>query len=113
MRSNYTTVFFRAKFVVTNRDEIVSLNLEALYDDGFKVWINGTNVLNANISSGEVPFDGSAGPAREDGAYNTFALNSPQSYLVYRITATDSTGTTITVPYADDPPPDLAYFVYD
>jgi len=82
MRSNYTTVFFRAKFVVTNRDEIVSLNLEALYDDGFKVWINGANVLNVNIATGEVPFDGSAGPAREDGAYNTFALNSPQSYLV-------------------------------
>jgi len=82
MRSNYTTVFFRAKFVVTNRAEIVGLNLEALYDDGFKVWINGTNVLNPNISTGEVPFDGTAGPAREDGAYNTFALNSPQSFLV-------------------------------
>jgi len=82
MRSNYTTVFFRAKFVVTNRAEIVGLNLEALYDDGFKVWINGRNVLNANIASGEVPFTGTAGPAREDGTYNTFALNSPQNYLV-------------------------------
>ena len=82
MRSNYTTVFFRAKFVVTNRAEIASLNLDALYDDGFKVWINGTNVLNVNISSAEVPFNGTAGPAREDGTYNTFALNSPQGYLV-------------------------------
>src|SRR6185437_10278656 len=82
MRSNYTTVFFRAKFVVNDPSQIGALALEALYDDGFKVWINGANVLNVNISSAEVPFDGTAGPAREDGSYNHFDLNSPQGYLV-------------------------------
>ncbi|PYK99740.1 MAG: hypothetical protein DME19_07575 [Verrucomicrobia bacterium] len=82
MRSNYTTVFFRAKFVVVDPSQMGGLALEALYDDGFKVWINGANVLNVNISTGELPFDGTAGPAREDASYNRFDLNSPQSYLV-------------------------------
>ena len=82
MRSNYTTVFFRATFVVNDPSPIGGLSLEALYDDGFKVWINGANVLNVNIGTGEVPFDGTAGPAREDGSYNRFDLNSPQTYLV-------------------------------
>ena len=82
MRSNYTTVFFRAKFVVNDPAQVGGLALEALYDDGFKVWINGSNALNVNISTQEVPFDGTAGPAREDGTYNHFDLNSPQGYLV-------------------------------
>ncbi|HKS38359.1 MAG TPA: lamin tail domain-containing protein, partial [Verrucomicrobiae bacterium] len=82
MRSNYTTVFLRSKFVVNDPSAITSLILEALYDDGFKVWINGTNVLNPNMSADEVAFDGSAGTALEDGSYNTFVLNSPRSYLV-------------------------------
>ena len=82
MRSNYTTVFFRTKFVVDDPGQIGSLTLEALYDDGFKVWINGTNVLNVNISTGEVPFDGSAGSVREDGTYNRIDLTSAQRDLV-------------------------------
>ncbi|MCL4176876.1 MAG: lamin tail domain-containing protein [Verrucomicrobia bacterium] len=81
MPGGYTTVFFRSTFTVTNRAEITSLTLAALYDDGFKVWINESNVLNANISSGELPHTGTAGPPREDGSYNTFTLNSPQAYL--------------------------------
>jgi len=82
MRSNYTSVFFRSKFEVVNKSQISTLILESSYDDGFKVWINGTNVLNPNISTAEVPYDGTAGAAREDGAYNTFTINSPQSYLI-------------------------------
>src|SRR5207249_5582640 len=82
MRSNYTTVFFRTKFVVDDPAQIGGIALEALYDDGFKVWINGSNVLNVNISTAEVPFDGTAGPAREDASYNRFDLSSPRSYLV-------------------------------
>lgn len=82
MRSNYTTVFFRKAFVVTNVAQITELILEAAYDDGFKAWINGANVLNANMASGEVPFNGTAGAAREDLSYNRFTLGSPQSFLV-------------------------------
>ncbi len=82
MRSNYTTVYFRNTFVVTNVAQITELSLEAAYDDGFKVWINGSNVINANISAGELAYDGSAGPAREDLTYNALSLNWPQTFLV-------------------------------
>lgn len=82
MQGSYSTVFFRKTFVVTNVGQITGLTLAAVYDDGFKIWINGTNVLNANMSTGEVPYTGTAGTAREDLTYNTFNLNWPQSYLV-------------------------------
>jgi hypothetical protein len=82
MQNNYTTVFLRKTFVVTNASLIGGLTLRAQYDDGFKVWINGVNVLNANMSTEEVPFNGSAASALESLAYQTFNLPSPQTYLV-------------------------------
>jgi hypothetical protein len=78
----YSSVFFRREFVVDDPSAISGLVLEAQYDDGFKAWINGTNVLNANISSAEVPFNGFSGPTRESANYDPFTLNSPRSYLV-------------------------------
>jgi hypothetical protein len=81
MSNRYSSVFLRTRFVATNIEEIGSLLLEAMYDDGFKVWINGTNVLNANISTNELPFNGVAGVAREDAKYNLFTLSAPGFYL--------------------------------
>ncbi len=82
MQNNYTTVFLRKTFVVTNASLIGGLTLRAQYDDGFKAWINGTNVLNANMATTEVPFNGTAGSALESFAYQTFNLPAPQIYLV-------------------------------
>jgi len=82
MRSNYTTVFFRKTFLVTNQAQISGLILQVVYDDGFKVWINGSNALNANISSAEVPYNGTASSALENLNYNTFTIGSAQSFLV-------------------------------
>jgi hypothetical protein len=83
MLNNYTTVFLRAKFVVTNVAQITGLTLAAQYDDGFKVWINGSNVANVNISSAEVPYNGTAtSGSREAYTYDAFSLPSPQGYLV-------------------------------
>ena len=82
MQGLYSSVYFRKEFVVDDPSAITGLVLEAQYDDGFKVWINGTNVLNANISSAEVPFDGFSGPTRESANYDPFTLNSPRAYLV-------------------------------
>ena len=82
MPGNYTSLFFRKKFVVENPAAISSLVLEALYDDGFKVWINGVNVLNRNIASTEVPFDGLALSTREDSSWEVDSLPPPSTYLV-------------------------------
>ena len=82
MQYNYSTVFFRKTFVVDDPTFVSELILEAEYDDGFKVWINGTNVLNANISTNEVPYNGTATAPRENFNYDTFNLTTPQQYLV-------------------------------
>src|SRR5262245_53982683 len=81
MRSNYTAVFFRKIFVVNDPSAVSDLILEAQYDDGFKVWINGTHVLDANMAAGEVPYNGTAGAALEDLTFKVFKLNNAASYL--------------------------------
>ena len=81
MRGNYTTVYFRRTFVLNDPAAVTGLLLEAVYDDGFKVWINGTNVLNVNISAGEVPHTGTASSARESSAYELFTVSHPASFL--------------------------------
>ena len=78
----YLSVFLRRSFVVSDPGSVSQLQLEALFDDGIKVWINGTNVLNQNISTAEVPYNGTATSATEDNTYRTFNLNSPGVYLL-------------------------------
>ena len=83
MQGNYTSVFLRKNFIVSNASAISSLKLEAIYDDGFNVWINGTFVHQPiNVSYENMPFNGTAGPAREDLSWNEFYLSDPSGYLV-------------------------------
>ncbi len=81
MNSNYTTIYLRKTFVLDDPYSITALYIDALYDDGFKVWINGVNGLNANITTGELPFKGTALSDRESVAYSTSIIQSPSSYL--------------------------------
>jgi len=83
MRSNYTTVYFRKTFVVTNLAEIGSMTMEAQFDDGFRAWINGQLVASANMPSGQVLYNGTAtATSRESYAFDLFNLPPPQSYLI-------------------------------
>jgi len=83
MAGSYTTVFLRKTFEVADPNGVAGLRLLAQYDDGFKVWINGSNVLNVNISAAEVPYNGTASSgSREAYSYDTFNLPLPQGYLV-------------------------------
>src|SRR5205814_3756202 len=65
----------------------------AMHDDG----------LNGDVTAGD----------------GIFTLVMPASFQVnrrlirYRISSTDSLGASITAPYADDPQPNFAYYVYD
>ncbi|MFM1904090.1 MAG: hypothetical protein RLZZ440_1990, partial [Planctomycetota bacterium] len=60
--------------------------------------------------------DGTAGDALAgDGVYTVTlpgSLQTNRSLVRYRITATDSLGLSVTGPYADDPQPNFAYYVY-
>ncbi len=81
MKGRYSAVYFRRAFVVENLAAITALQLDALYDDGFNVWINGTHVLGENVPGPEPPFNATAPSAREDLTYHTFDLPAPRSYL--------------------------------
>lgn len=82
MNNYYASVFFRKTFVVTDPAAIGTLLLEASYDDGMKVWINGSNVVNANIASTEVAYSGTALSALENLNYVPYTLNNPAAFLV-------------------------------
>src|SRR5262249_5170523 len=82
MRGNYTSFYVRKKFNVTDPSQIASLTLEALYDDGMQVWINGQRVLNVSLPDRDVAFNELAtGTARESDSYDPFVLNSPGAFL--------------------------------
>jgi len=85
MNGGYPSVFLRKQFNVTDPAQYAQLILEAQYDDGFKCWINGTLVVDgaANMSAGEVAFNGTAISALENLNFVTINLaGNPGSLLV-------------------------------
>lgn len=66
MRNNYTCIFTRKMFVVTNAAEISALDVGVLSDDGCFVWINGRLALEFNMPEGFVSFDGTSLPALQE-----------------------------------------------
>ncbi len=88
MNANYTSVFMRKSFTVTDPTIFSSWRIEALYDDGFVVWINGNFVVGRSVGSAAPTTDPNAnfdsiavGSAREDNTYNNISL--PTSALAY------------------------------
>jgi len=81
MQGNYTTLYLRRSFTVTNAAAVEELVLSVDYDDGFIVWINGERVLDANAP--DIPtYDSLAtGQHEADVGYVDYALPSPGSYL--------------------------------
>ncbi len=83
MSGNYSCLFMRRTFVVNNVNELSELQLSALSDDGFRAWINGTNVADFNMPGGEIPFDGaSLGALTEPVPVQVFTIANPRSFLV-------------------------------
>lgn len=50
--SKYITTYFRRSFVVADASAVTSLNLRLLVDDGAVVYLNGVEVLRANMPMG-------------------------------------------------------------
>ena len=83
MRNNYTCIFLRTRFVVTNVSEVNRLELLADYDDGFVAWINGTEVARANVTNANPSYTNVASAGHEAGVFESFPiLLPPSSYLV-------------------------------
>lgn len=82
MINGYRQLFLRRNFNVTDAANITALRLEALFDDGFKLWINGQPLLDAGLPAGEVAFnDNATGGAREDNGYTVYNLSLPAGLL--------------------------------
>ncbi|MCX6904361.1 MAG: hypothetical protein NTW03_12960, partial [Verrucomicrobia bacterium] len=56
MRSNYSCVFIRQTFVITNLSQVTNLNLVPIYKDGFVVWLNGVEVKRSSSFTNAVPY---------------------------------------------------------
>ncbi|MCJ7778235.1 MAG: hypothetical protein MUP16_07980, partial [Sedimentisphaerales bacterium] len=82
MRGNYSTLYLRKTFDVADIDSIETLRLDALYDDGINVWINGVNVASDNVSSAELPYNAVTDNRPENHEFTSFTLPDPNSYLV-------------------------------
>jgi len=83
MRDGYTTVYLRKEFQVAVPGAINALMLEAMYDDGINVWINGTHVAGANVDSAELAYDATANASiSNEGVYVPHTPPNPSGYLV-------------------------------
>lgn len=88
MQGNYRTLFLRKTFNVADASSISALILRARFDDGVKVWINGTPVFN--LLSPNDPATPSSNTARATGnrpesdalIYTSHTLPDPSTYLV-------------------------------
>ncbi|MBN1676563.1 MAG: hypothetical protein JXR37_36305 [Kiritimatiellae bacterium] len=50
MEDRYTSVFLRKTFLLEHPQQVGRLLLDAVYDDGFIVWINGSEIARPNMS---------------------------------------------------------------
>lgn len=81
MRGNYSSIFLRRSFEVSNPTQLRALELRAICDDGFIAWLNGVEVVRYNVAPGEPPFNQLAATAvAEPVAYAVYSL--PASLLL-------------------------------
>jgi len=82
MRGGYTTVYLRKKFEVTDLDAINSVILEAMYDDGINIWINGIHAASGNTTSANLPYNATVSNRSENHGFTAFTLGKASNYLV-------------------------------
>ena len=81
-RNNYTTVFLRKTFTIDDADAVGTLQLNALYDDGINVWINGNHVATENLFEENLPFNFPANGSLENKEFVNIDLPETSTYLV-------------------------------
>jgi fibronectin type 3 domain-containing protein len=77
MSGSYTSVFLRKTFSIPDPAEVLGLTLQAMYDDGFNIWINGRLAQTVNTPGENTAFNGLASTARSgsDPTYLNFTIN--------------------------------------
>jgi hypothetical protein len=102
---------------VTDPDGVSSVSLQyQLVNPGDYIAVNDSRYAT-NWTTLAMRDDGTAGDAvAGDDIFTVVLPGSLQTHrrlVRYRVTAADTLGASIRVPYADDPQPNFAYFVYD
>ncbi|MEM7231808.1 MAG: lamin tail domain-containing protein, partial [Planctomycetota bacterium] len=85
MRGNYSTVYLRKTFEWSgNPSELPGLVLDAQFDDGFNVWINGVHVASDGARSQDEPYDSTSSTERSFviEEFESYDLPDPEEYLV-------------------------------
>lgn len=82
-RPGYASVFLRRTFRLTDElpSAIDKLILRIDYDDGFKAYLNGTEIARVNLPAGDVPHDRTAGGSHEAGAPEEFDISQHKDLL--------------------------------
>src|SRR6185295_3402685 len=75
MNGSYTSVTMRKLFSVPNPARVRQLTLQAMYDDGFNVWINGRLALSVNTPGEDVAYNGLASTNSGSTTYVNFTIS--------------------------------------
>ena len=70
----------RKSFNVADPSIYTSMRLEALYDDGFNVWINGVRIANAAVTTNPT-INSQATTTRENNTFATFTPPAISTFL--------------------------------
>jgi hypothetical protein len=86
MMNNYTTIYIRKSFNVTNTADIDELQISVDYDDGFILWINGKEMAKSNTPS-NLAWNQVAPNNHESGEIDYYIISGSNVELVNGINA--------------------------
>lgn len=76
MKGNYTSFFLRKTFTAADISQIATLQLQAMYDDGFVVWLNGNWIYTQNVGSNNPNATATSTGGQEYSNFRTFTLSA-------------------------------------
>lgn len=80
MIGNYTSLYLRKSFYISDTAEVKGLLLKMDFDDGFVTYINGVEVARENVGGNPPPYDTTANGSHEasigGGAISSYELNN-------------------------------------
>ena len=85
MQNSYSTYFLRQTFNLDDPSVVREFSINVDYDDGFMMWINGTEVARINVNGLDgdlVSFNGLSTSGHESGLLEPFSLPDPSAYLL-------------------------------
>ncbi|MGI9472667.1 MAG: S41 family peptidase [Rubripirellula sp.] len=78
MKGRFSRVLIRTDFAIADRTELDALYLYVNYDDGFKAYINGSEVTRANVVE---PSGGLAAGNHEVAGFEEFVIQNAKTFL--------------------------------